>query len=155
MGSGVLGGQIAWHSAYRGKNVTVRDIADEPLAKCKKAHERYAKIYSDEMNASAEDIEATKKRLTFTTDLEVATKNVDLVIEAVPEVLKIKESVYKDLAPLLPKHTILATNSSSLLPSSFVQYTGRPDKFCAMHFANLIWKLNLVEIMAQPQSLTG
>ena len=107
------------------------------------------------MNASAEDIEATKKRLTFTTDLEVATKNVDLVIEAVPEVLKIKESVYKDLAPLLPKHTILATNSSSLLPSSFVQYTGRPDKFCAMHFANLIWKLNLVEIMAQPQSLTG
>jgi 3-hydroxybutyryl-CoA dehydrogenase len=42
----------------------------------------------------------------------------------------------------------LATNSSTLLPSTFAEATGRPEKFCALHFANLIWSLNIGEVMA-------
>jgi 3-hydroxybutyryl-CoA dehydrogenase len=54
------------------------------------------------------------------------------------------------MARLLPRHTLLATNSSTLLASDFAAATGRPAKFCALHFANLIWALNIAEIMAQP-----
>ena len=73
------------------------------------------------------------------------------MIEAVPEVPDIKTGVYRDMAGLLRPHTIIATNSSTLLPRDFAAATGRPGKYCAMHFANLIWALNLVEIMAHPE----
>ena len=53
-GGGVLGGQIAWHSAYSGKNVVVYDVSEEGLNGCRSAHSSYAQIYRDEVGASAE-----------------------------------------------------------------------------------------------------
>jgi 3-hydroxybutyryl-CoA dehydrogenase len=54
------------------------------------------------------------------------------------------------MSPLLRDHTLIATNSSTLLPRDFAAATGRPEKFCALHFANLIWIMNVAEIMAHP-----
>ncbi len=148
LGSGVLGGQIAWHSAFKGKHVAVYDISDEALARCRAAQEQYAAIYlTPEVGASEAEVEATRQRLTFTTDLAQAVGNADLVIEAVPEIPEVKTSVYQQMAPLLPTHTVIATNSSTFLPSDFAAATGRPDRFCALHYANYIWSANLVEIM--------
>jgi 3-hydroxybutyryl-CoA dehydrogenase len=76
--------------------------------------------------------------------------NVDLVIEAVPEVPEVKTGVYQQLAGYMPAHTLVVTNSSTLLPADFAAATGRPEKYCALHFANLIWLMNLAEIMAHP-----
>ncbi|MBT7313014.1 MAG: 3-hydroxyacyl-CoA dehydrogenase [Halieaceae bacterium] len=152
IGAGTLGGQIAWHSAYMGKQVTVYDIAKEGLEKCQAAQAGYAAIYSTDLNASDADIEATRSRLTFTTDLVEAAQAVDLVIEAVPEVPDIKIDVYQQLAGIMPEAAILATNSSTLLPSMFSAETGRPDRFAALHFANMIWALNLAEIMGAPET---
>lgn len=150
LGSGVLGGQIAWHSAYKGKTVTIYDIAESTLANCRRAHTQYAQIYLTEVGATAQAIEQTQARLRYTCDLAEAVAAADLVIEAVPEVPEIKTSVYQQMAPLLPAHTLIATNSSTLLPRDFAKATGRPDKYCALHYANLIWRMNLVEIMAHP-----
>lgn len=50
----------------------------------------------------------------------------------------------------MPEKTVLVTNSSTLLPSKFAKYTGKPEKYLALHFANSIWKNNTAEIMAQP-----
>ncbi len=102
------------------------------------------------MNATEEQLTATRARLSFTTDLAAAVASADLVIEAVPEIPQVKIEVYSALAKHLPEHTLLATNSSTLLPSQFAEYTGRPEKYCALHFANLIWKLNIAEVMAHP-----
>ena len=150
LGSGVLGGQIAWHSAYRGKNVVAYDVSEDALAKCRAAHDVYAGIYRSSLGASEADIAQTRARLSYTSDLATAVGKADLVIESVPEVPEIKARAYEAMAPLLPKHTLLATNSSTLLASDFAAATGRPAKFCALHFANLIWALNIAEIMAQP-----
>ena len=148
LGSGVLGGQIAWHSAFKGKNVAVYDISEEALARCRAEQKHYAAIYlKPEVGASEADVEGTRQRLTFTTDLARAVAQADLVIEAVPEIPDVKTSVYRQMAPLLPAHTIVATNSSTFLPSDFAAATGRPDKFCALHYANYIWSANVVEIM--------
>ena len=152
IGAGTLGGQIAWHSAYMGKQVAVYDISEEALEKCRAAQEGYAAIYSTDLNAGDADIEATRARLTFTTDLVEAVRAVDLVIEAVPEVPDIKIDIYKKLAAVMPEEAILATNSSTLLPSMFSAETGRPDRFGALHFANMIWALNLAEIMGAPET---
>jgi len=150
LGSGVLGGQIAWHSAYKGKTVVVYDIDEAALARCRGAHEVYAGIYLQDVGATAAEIAATRGRLSFTTDLAQAVARADLVIEAVPEIPAVKTSVYTAMAPLLPAHTLIATNSSTLLPRDFAAATGRPEKFCALHFANLIWSMNLAEVMAHP-----
>ena len=71
----------------------------------------------------------------------------DLVIEAVPELLKIKQETYEKLGRIAPARTIFATNSSTLLPSAMKDFTGRPDRFLALHFANSIWKFNTAEVM--------
>ena len=148
LGSGVLGGQIAWHSAFKGKQVAVYDISAEALDRCRAAQAQYAAIYlTPEVGASEADVEATRQRLRFTTDLAQAVAGADLVIEAVPEIPEVKNSLYQQMAPLLPAHTVIATNSSTLLPSDFAAATGRPDRFCALHYANYIWSANLVEIM--------
>ncbi|HEX7824833.1 MAG TPA: 3-hydroxyacyl-CoA dehydrogenase [Mycobacterium sp.] len=154
IGSGVLGGQIAFHSAFKGKTVVVYDIAEDAIARCQAAHDDYAAIYHSDLGATDADIAATKQRLTFTTDLAAAVAQADLVIEAVPEIPEVKTSVYKVMAELLPAHTLVATNTSLLLPSDFAAATGRPEKFCALHFANLIWAMNFAEIMAHPGSST-
>lgn len=150
LGAGVLGGQIAWHSAFCGKQAVVYDINEEALERCRAALQHYAGIYQQDLGASPQQIEQTRSRLRYTTDLADAVASADLVIEAVPEIPDVKISVYQALAKCLPAHTLLATNSSTLLPSQFAEYTGRPDKYCAMHFANLIWAFNLAEVMAHP-----
>lgn len=148
LGAGVLGGQIAWQSAFKGKTVLIYDLYEEGLEQCRKAQEAYAAIYLETQGATGETIAATRGRLTFTTDLSLAAVNADLVIEAVPEIPDVKIAVYQDLAKYLPEHSIIATNSSTLLPSQFAHATGRPEKYCALHFANLIWDQNLAEVMA-------
>jgi len=150
LGSGVLGGQIAWHSAFKGKTVVVYDIDESAIERCRAAHEEYARVYQSALAASDADISATRLRLSFTTDLAVAMGDAGIVIEAVPEVPHIKSAVYKELADLLPADTIVATNSSTLLPSDFAADTGRPDKFCALHFATTIWAMNFAELMVHP-----
>lgn len=148
LGSGVLGGQIAWHSAFKGKTVVVYDIAPDAIDRCRATHDQYAAIYLSEVGATEAEIAATKQRLSFTTDLAAAVAETDLVIEAVPEVRVVKAAVYQEMAGLLAPHTLVATNSSTLLPSDFAADTGRPEQFCALHFGNGIWAMNFAEVMA-------
>ena len=148
LGGGVLGSQIAWHSAFKGKTVTVFDIEAAGIASCQRAHDEFGPIYQAHEGASAEQIVETTERLTYHTDLGAAVAAADLVIEAVPEVPDIKTAVYREMARLLPDHTLIATNTSTLLPSEFAAATGRPEKYCALHFANHIWSLNFAEVMA-------
>ncbi len=150
LGAGVLGGQIAWHSAFRGKTVAVYDPFADALEGARAAHENCADIYSDSLGADRAAIEATRDRLTFHTEIAPAVGDVDFIIEAVPEVPQIKTDLYQQMAPLLDDRTLIATNSSTFLVRDFADATGRPSKYCALHFANTIWALNVVEIMAHP-----
>ena len=80
-------------------------------------------------------------------DMAKAVKGADMVIESVSEVPDEKVKVYTALRDLMDEDTILCTNSSTLLPSMFAEITGRPDRYCALHFANNVWKNNTAEIM--------
>ena len=83
-------------------------------------------------------------------DMAKAVKGADIVIESMAENPEAKISVYEQMKDLLDSDTILVTNSSTLLPSMFAQYTGRPEKYLSLHFANTIWKNNTAEIMGHP-----
>ncbi|MFD1629372.1 3-hydroxyacyl-CoA dehydrogenase [Pseudopedobacter beijingensis] len=149
-GSGVLGYQIAFQTAFHGYNVTVYDINDEVLEKAKAKFDGLSQAYKNDLKATQEQLDATFKRLAYNSDLAIAVKDADLVIEAVPENPQIKIDFYQKLSKAAPQKTIFATNSSTLLPSDFADATGRPEKFLALHFANEIWKHNTAEVMGHP-----
>ncbi len=83
-------------------------------------------------------------------DMKKALSGAYLVIESMSEDPKAKIGVYNAMRDLLDEDTILVTNSSTLLPSMFAEYTGRPEKYLSLHFANTIWKNNTAEVMGHP-----
>jgi len=151
-GSGVLGAQIAFQTAFHGYQVTVYDINDLILEKAAATFQQLAEAFKKDLSATEQAIEEAFQRLSYSSNLGEAVKDADLLIEAIPENPQIKIDFYKQLALLAPQKTIFATNSSTLLPSQFAEVTGRPAKFLALHFANEIWKHNTAEIMGHPQT---
>ena len=148
LGTGVLGAQIAFQTAWSGFEVTAYDISKEALDQARQRFAGLVVTYEAEVkDAAGGKAAAIPGRIRLTTDLAQAAADADLVIEAIPEVLKIKQDTYAKLGVLAPEKTIFATNSSTLLPSDIKDSTGRPDRFLALHFANSIWKFNTAEIM--------
>ncbi|WP_040225093.1 3-hydroxyacyl-CoA dehydrogenase [Bhargavaea cecembensis] len=149
-GSGVLGSQIAFQTAYKGYPVSVYDINDEALEKAKDRIREWMPYYKEDLGATDEQLDEAFNRMSFHSDLAEAVKDADLVIEAVPERTDIKTDFYEKLARVAPEKTIFASNSSTLLPSQFAEVTGRPEKYLHLHFANEIWKNNTAEVMGHP-----
>ncbi|MFC6347221.1 3-hydroxyacyl-CoA dehydrogenase [Vagococcus carniphilus] len=152
IGSGVLGSQIAFQIAYSGFKVTVFDINDEALVKAQRSMVTLTKSYERDMEVTDLELKETLSNLIYTTNLETASKEADLIIEAIPEIKELKINLYKQLATIAPESTIFATNTSTFLPSDFAAETGRPDKFLALHFANQIWLNNTAEIMGTAET---
>lgn len=176
-GGGVLGAQIAYAVAFHGYDVTIWGRREDSLERIKPRVDRLYEIYKGELELapsyigaenpnyprsffnSKEDITAEKiaelkelnekvyKGFTYTTDLEEAFGDSDLVIESIAEVVEQKKDFYEKIAPFLKDEAILVTNSSTLLPSMFREYTGREEKFLSLHFANNIHRQNLAEVM--------
>ena len=149
-GGGTLGSQVAWQTAFSGFNVTVYDAFEKGIKASQAFHTSFAEVFLSERGASQEEIDATFARLSYTTDLKKAVIDADIVNESVPENAEIKKSFYTELGKVAPEKTIFTTNSSTTLPSDYAEYTGRPDKFLALHFANGIWDANVGEVMGHP-----
>lgn len=115
-------------------------------------------LIKDFQQVSAEEIdqliEMAEKRfqekIHLELDLQKALDDADIVIEAMAENPKAKIELFTRIKDLMDEKTILCTNSSTLLPSTFAEYTGRPEKFMALHFANEIWVHNTAECMGHP-----
>jgi len=153
LGTGVLGSQIIFQSAYSGKDVVAYDISDEIIAKLPERWEQLKPLYLRDLpDATPEKLDAAVARIRATSDLTDAVSDADIVIEAVPERLDIKRDTWQKVSAAAPEKTVFATNSSTLLPSDIVSAVDRPSKFLALHFANEIWRNNTGEVMAQEQT---
>ena len=151
LGTGVLGSQIAFQTAFRGFEVVAWDIDEAALNAAELRFRALVARYVHDGVAGGTAEEAMN-RIHYSADLTEAVKDADLVIEAVPEALQIKLDTYTKLSEVAPAKTIFATNSSTLLPSKLMDATGRPDRFLALHFANEIWKFNIAEVMGTPKT---
>lgn len=173
-GGGVLGTQIAFQAAYCGFDVTIWLRSESSIGRTKPKIEMVKKDYLEAIERMATtkekwcmgiadpdhfDAEECKKKveeayqsLKLELDMKKAFKDADVVIESMTENKDAKIGFYKKAAPLLDPKTVLLTNSSSMLPSTFAKYTGRPDRYLAMHFANEIWLNNIAEVMAQAKT---
>ncbi|MCK2036598.1 3-hydroxyacyl-CoA dehydrogenase [Microbacterium sp. SSW1-49] len=152
LGTGVLGSQIAFQTAFHGFDVVAYDIDQPALDRAAERFQGLAVRYATDGIAGAADggAAAAIARIRLSADLADAVSAADLVIEAVPENLELKQGIYRTIAAAAPSTTVFATNSSTLLPSALAESTGRPDRFLALHFANEIWSHNTAEVMGTP-----
>jgi 3-hydroxybutyryl-CoA dehydrogenase len=147
IGSGVMGRGIAYVSAVGGFQVNLVDVNEKALESAKSEIDTIFEKGLERKKITIEEMEAAKARLFFTTSIEEAAKQADLVIEAVPEKIEIKKDVFEKLDANAPAHCILATNTSTMSPTEIGSFTKRPDKVIAMHFFNPVHKMPLVEII--------
>lgn len=146
-GSGVLGSQIAFQSAFSGLRVAVYDISEKAIEEGKQRIKGWKSRYVEDQYGTQMQVDEAFDRLSFHTSLSDAVVNADLIIEAIPEKVEIKREFFKKLSEVASEITIFASNSSSLLPSQIVGAVDRPERYLHIHFANEIWKRNIVEIM--------
>ncbi|MFJ2370413.1 3-hydroxyacyl-CoA dehydrogenase [Microbacterium sp. NPDC087665] len=149
LGTGVLGSQIAYQAAFHGFDVIAYDLTNDAVSDARARLTKLAAVYvaDDVVGATAESTTTALNRIRFSTDLADAVSEADLVIEAVPEDIGIKRALYEKLSALAPAGAVFATNSSTLLPSDLKDFTGRPDRFLALHYANNVWRQNTAEVM--------
>ncbi|MDO4376359.1 MAG: 3-hydroxyacyl-CoA dehydrogenase [bacterium] len=178
MGGGVLGSQIAFQTAFCDYNVTVWLRSEGSIERTKAKLDGVKKSYIDAINlmdtpegksfnnwcrgiADADNfnkdelinkVSCLDDKIKLELDMKKALEDADLIVESMAEDFEAKKDLYLKMVPLLPEKTIVVTNSSTMLPSKLAKFTGRPNKFLALHFANSIWKNNTAEVMMQPKT---
>jgi 3-hydroxybutyryl-CoA dehydrogenase len=149
IGAGAMGNQMAELFSRVGEyTVTLVDIKDEFVEKGIKAiDDRLERFFVAKGKISAEDKEAIMNRITGSSDLEEAVKNCDFAIEAVLEVLSLKQEIFEKLDANAPEGVVLASNTSTLNITDIAIATKRPDKVIGMHFFNPVSVMKLVEVV--------
>lgn len=144
----MLGHGIAQVAAQVAKfEVSLRDIEQEFLDKgmgmIRYSLERFLK----KGVVSEAEMKKTLGRIHLTLDLKEAVTDADLIIEAVPENVQIKTSLFKEVDKLAKEGAIIASNTSSISITELASATSRPENFCGMHFFNPPQLMKLVEII--------
>ncbi|AIF44913.1 3-hydroxyacyl-CoA dehydrogenase family protein [Virgibacillus sp. SK37] len=134
IGAGSMGHQIAMLSALGGFKTYLQDVQEPALVKAKEQLTGHMDKWVAKEKITQEGKEKAFSHLHFTTSMEEAVQHADLVIEAVVEKLDVKQKVFRQLDELAPEHTILASNSSTIVNSKLATVTARPDKVLNMHF---------------------
>jgi 3-hydroxyacyl-CoA dehydrogenase/enoyl-CoA hydratase/3-hydroxybutyryl-CoA epimerase len=147
IGAGAMGGDIAGWCAYQGLSVTLADMKPEPIAG---AIKRAADLFGKIMRRGI-DIRDALDRLMPDLDGE-GVRTADLIIEAVPEKLELKQKVYASLEPRMKPGAILATNTSSIPLQDLGATLQRPERLVGLHFFNPVSRLQLVEVVSHDGS---
>jgi 3-hydroxyacyl-CoA dehydrogenase/enoyl-CoA hydratase/3-hydroxybutyryl-CoA epimerase len=143
IGAGAMGGDIAAWCAGQDLRVTLADMKPEPIAGAiKRAADLYGKILRkrtavrDALDRLMPDMQAE------------GVRNADLIIEAVPEKLELKQKVYATLEPRMKQGAILATNTSSIPLQDLRTTLAQPERLLGLHFFNPVSRLQLVEVVS-------
>ncbi len=146
IGAGQMGNGIAQVAACAGFKVSMIDIKQEYLDRAmNNIQKSLEKLVSKDRLSQSESLNAIS-RINFSTSMEDVS-DADLVIEAVPEILELKNSIFSKLDNTCKSSTILASNTSSISIDKIAKSTKRPELVIGMHFMNPVPLMKLVEII--------
>ncbi len=147
IGAGTMGHGIAHVAALAGHDVRLYDVTAEAAAagRAKVVANLGKGVELGKLAADARD--AALARLTATGELAVACAEVDLVIEAVPEKLDLKQRLFREVDALAPAGALLASNTSSLSLAQIAAAVGDGARVVGMHFFNPVHLMKLVEVV--------
>lgn len=155
VGAGAMGSQIAMASALAGHEAVLHDVDSDAVDRAVASLRDRLDGQVAKGRRTGQDVDAAFGRLTAEGDLERAVAGADLVVEAVVERLEVKRDLFARLGALCPAETILASNSSSIVPSRMADASGRPAQFCNIHFFNPALVMKGVEVVRSPETSPG
>ena len=146
IGAGQMGNGIAHVAALAGYDVIMTDISDEALARGMTTIEgnMHRQVQRNMITDAA--MKTGLKRIRTSASIK-AHEAADIVIEAATEKREIKEQIFRSICEIVPAHTYLATNTSSISVTRLASVTDRPDKFIGMHFMNPVPLMKLMEVI--------
>ncbi len=148
LGSGLMGHGIVQVSAQVAKyEVSMRDIKQEFLDNGMRMIKDSLQRFLRKETISETGMKETLSRIHPTLDMKEAVADADLIIEAVPENVQIKKSVYAEVEKHARRDALIVSNTSSISITDLASATKRPEKFCGMHFFNPPQLMRLVEII--------
>ena len=154
MGGGVMGGGIAQTFAARGFRTIVRDLNDELIEKTRTSmvDGRFGlKGAVERGKMSQQEFDETMARLSFTKDTG-DLRDVDLVVEAVPENMDLKRSVWSELDRIVKPEAIFATNTSGFSIQELAKAVSRKDRFVGFHWFSPAFVMKIIEIVYGPET---
>ena len=146
IGSGTMGNGIVQTFATKGHKVVIKGHRQVSLDKAIASLDKGLSKLVEKGKITSEDKDITMSNISTTLSYE-DIKDADLVIEAIVEDIKVKETVFKELDEICEDKTILATNTSSLSITEIASFTKRPEKVIGMHFFNPVPVMKLTEII--------
>lgn len=147
IGSGVMGHGIAQISAMAGYEVVIRDIQQSFLDKAMEKINWSVNKLAEKKKINQTEAEKIISRIHPIVDIQQSLKNSELIIEAVPEDLRLKHKVYQELDKYADKNVIFGSNTSTLPISEISSFTSRPNRFIGLHFFNPPQLMKLVEVI--------
>jgi 3-hydroxyacyl-CoA dehydrogenase/enoyl-CoA hydratase/3-hydroxybutyryl-CoA epimerase/enoyl-CoA isomerase len=146
LGAGIMGGGIAYQSAYKGTPIIMKDINDQALdlGLSTAAGILIKQVGRGQMNAKK--MAGVLNNITPSLSYD-SVKDVDIVVEAVVENPKVKGFVLAEVEGVLAEDAILTSNTSTISIDLLAQSVKRPENFCGMHFFNPVNRMPLVEVI--------
>ena len=153
LGAGTMGHGIAHVAAQAGYEARLFDVDPAAVQKGLAAVRANLDKGVEKGKVAAADRDAALARLAAApADLAAAAAEADLVIEAVPERLDLKQSIFRTLGASAPAHALLATNTSSLPIAEIAAASGVPERVLGLHFFNPVHIMQLLELVRTPQT---
>lgn len=152
VGAGAMGSQIAMVCALSGYDVVLHDISRDATDRALTSLRSRLQRKVDKGTATQAEVDAAFARLQPTDVLDETSCNADLIIEAAIEKLDVKRELFATLESLAPAHAILASNSSSFVPSSIASQLSSRGRFCNIHFFNPALVMRCVEVIRGPET---
>ena len=147
VGAGAMGSGIAQVCAQTGWETVLYDAFPESLKKGEESILGFWKRGIEKGKTSEVEVSSWKANLSTSSDIEEASRGMDLIIEAVPEKIELKKSVFRELEGLAPKKSVLATNTSGLSISEIAAEIENSGRFVGLHFFNPVPLMPLLEIV--------
>jgi 3-hydroxybutyryl-CoA dehydrogenase len=147
VGAGYMGRQISLQCAVHSIPAALVDPADQALEQARLFHADQLQERCQAAALNEKQANATQTALSYHSSLETGLEAADLVIEAIPEKLELKEALFTRLDALCPPPVLLATNSSSLRIDQLEHTVSQPQRLLNLHFFAVIWERPMIELM--------
>ena len=152
IGAGLMGHGIAQEFASAGYNVHLHDVTDEQLETALTQIEQNLNVLTRNAIIEKDSISPTLQRIQTSTELKAVAENADFVVEAVTENLALKQQIFGKLDAICPQHTILASNTTALMPTQIGVNASRKGQILNTHYFNPPYLIPLVELIRSPDT---
>ena len=151
LGAGIMGGGVAYQSAYKKIPIAMKDISGSQLDLGMSEASSILQRRVDRGRMESRKMAETLTRITPSLSYD-SLKEADLVVEAVVELETVKRQVYQETEEVIAEDAVLASNTSTISITKLAEGLKNPERFCGMHFFNPVHRMPLVEVIRARQS---